>query len=68
MIICRTAQIHHAIERSLYEIEWIAEDFRGQFLDSFESAIGRSQLTENNIGLAVFPNHLQGPFLSGKNR
>ena len=48
VIVRRAAQIHQPVERPLHEIEWFAENFRHQFLDSFRSAIGRSKLAKNS--------------------
>ena len=40
VVVRRAAQIHHAIERPLHEVEWRAKNLQRQFFDRFRPWIG----------------------------
>ena len=47
VLVGRATQISHAVERPLHEVEWRAENLRGQFFDRFWSRIVWRQLRES---------------------
>ena len=68
VIVRRAAQIHHAVERSLHEVEWRAKNLRRQFFDRSRPCIVGRNFAKIKIDPATLADHLQGTLSARKDR